>query len=134
MLIMTKQRHHHHHHPHYHYNHHHHHHHHHHHQHHHHHHHNHHHHCRHLHHYHHIIISLRDINATLGLLPSRRHVIWRDSVGVGLLCQGLKHCERVFSQQSFYVCYAVLLSHNNWSLSNKDGDGNENGKNAIGLD
>ena len=27
--------------------------------------------------------SLRDINATLGLLPSRRHVMWRGSVSVG---------------------------------------------------
>ena len=28
------------------------------------------------------IFSLQDINLTLGLLPSRRHLIWRDSVGV----------------------------------------------------
>ena len=28
------------------------------------------------------LFSLRDINLTLGLLPSRRHVVWRDSVGV----------------------------------------------------
>ena len=29
------------------------------------------------------ILSLRDIDLTLGLLPSRRHMIWHDSVGVG---------------------------------------------------
>ena len=28
------------------------------------------------------LFSLRDINLILGLLPSRRHVVWRDSVGV----------------------------------------------------
>ena len=28
------------------------------------------------------LFSLRDINLTLGLLPPRRHVVWRDSVGV----------------------------------------------------
>ena len=28
------------------------------------------------------LFSLRDINLTLGLLPSRRQVVWRDSVGV----------------------------------------------------
>ena len=35
----------------------------------------------------HPIFSLRDINATLGLLPSRKHVIWRGSVSVGVKCQ-----------------------------------------------
>ena len=35
----------------------------------------------------HPISSLRDINATLELVPSRRHVIWRDSVGVGVQCR-----------------------------------------------
>ena len=28
------------------------------------------------------LFSLRDINLTLGLLPSRRHVVWHDSVGL----------------------------------------------------
>ena len=28
------------------------------------------------------LFSLRDINLTLGLLPPRRQVVWRDSVGV----------------------------------------------------
>ena len=28
------------------------------------------------------LFSLRDINLTLGLLPPRRHVVWRDSVGI----------------------------------------------------
>ena len=28
------------------------------------------------------LFSLRDINLTLGLLPPRKHVVWRDSVGV----------------------------------------------------
>ena len=27
------------------------------------------------------LFSLRDINLTLALLPPRRHVVWRDSVG-----------------------------------------------------
>ena len=30
-----------------------------------------------------LYFSLQDINLTLGLLPCRRHVIWRDSVRVG---------------------------------------------------
>ena len=35
-------------------------------------------------------ISLRDISLTLGLLPPRRHVVWRDSVGVESSGSGLK--------------------------------------------
>ena len=36
------------------------------------------------------LFSLRDINLTLGLLPPRRHVVWRDSVGVKSSGSGLK--------------------------------------------
>ena len=36
------------------------------------------------------LFSLRDINLTLGLLPPRRHVVWRDSVGVEGSGSGLK--------------------------------------------
>ena len=36
------------------------------------------------------LFSLRDINLTLGLLPPRRHVVWRDSVGVESSVSGLK--------------------------------------------
>ena len=35
------------------------------------------------------LFSLRDINLTLGLLPPRRHVVWRDSVGVETSRSGL---------------------------------------------
>ena len=34
--------------------------------------------------------SLRVINLTVGLLPPRRHVVWRDSVGVNSSGSGLK--------------------------------------------
>ena len=34
------------------------------------------------------LFSLRDINLTLGLLPPRRHVVWRDSVDVGVESSG----------------------------------------------
>ena len=36
------------------------------------------------------LFSLRGINLILGLLPSRRHVVWRDSVGVEGSGPGLK--------------------------------------------
>ena len=36
------------------------------------------------------IFSLRHINLTLGHLPPRRHVVWRDSVGVESSRLGLK--------------------------------------------
>ena len=36
------------------------------------------------------IFSSRDINLTLGLLPSRRHVVWRNSVGAESSKVGLK--------------------------------------------
>ena len=35
-------------------------------------------------------IYFRDINLTLGLLPPRTHVVWRDSVGVKSSGSGLK--------------------------------------------
>ena len=34
--------------------------------------------------------SLQDFNAKLGLLPSRRHVLWCGSVSVAVKCQGSK--------------------------------------------
>ena len=47
------------------------------------------------------LFSLRDINLTLELLPPRRHVVWRDSVGVESSRSGLKSdCADIF-QQSF---------------------------------
>ena len=55
--------------------------------------------------------SLRDINATLGLLPSRRHVMWRGSVSVGVKCQGPKTERGGIFRQSFSVCCAVMMSH-----------------------
>ena len=46
------------------------------------------------------LFSLRDINLTLGLLPSRRHVVWRDSV----VCQGLKsECADIFCQSFLWL-------------------------------
>ena len=36
------------------------------------------------------LFSLRYINLKLGLLPPRRHVVWRDSVGVKSSGSGLK--------------------------------------------
>ena len=45
------------------------------------------------------LFSLRDINLTLGLLPPRRHVVWRDSVGVRSSRSGLKsECADIFSR------------------------------------
>ena len=47
------------------------------------------------------LFSLRDINLTLGLLPPRRHVVWRDSVGVRSSGSGLKsECADIFSPES----------------------------------
>ena len=46
------------------------------------------------------LFSLRDINLTLGLLPPRRHVVWRDSVGVRSSGSGLKsECADIFSSE-----------------------------------
>ena len=46
------------------------------------------------------LYSLRDINLTLGLLPPRRHVVWRNSVGVQSSGSGLKsECADNFSSE-----------------------------------
>ena len=47
--------------------------------------------------------SLRDINLKLGILLSRRHVIWRDSMGVGVSGHSLNQSVRAIFQQSFSV-------------------------------
>ena len=49
------------------------------------------------------LFSLRDINLTLGLLPPRRHVVWRDSVGVeGSRSELKSECADIL-HQSFLV-------------------------------
>ena len=54
------------------------------------------------------LFSLRDINLTLGLLPPRRHVAWRVSVGVENSRLGLKsECADIFHQSFLW-----LLRHN----------------------
>ena len=46
------------------------------------------------------LFSLRDINLTLGLLPPRRHVVWRDSVGV----EGFtSDCAAIFHQSFLWL-------------------------------
>ena len=53
------------------------------------------------------IFSLREINVTLGLLPSRRHVVWRNSVGAESSKLGLKsECADIFWQS-----FISLLRH-----------------------
>ena len=48
--------------------------------------------------------SLRDINLTLGLLPSMRHVVWHDSVGVESSKLGLKsECADIFHQSFLWL-------------------------------
>ena len=50
------------------------------------------------------LFSLRDINLTLGLLPPRKHVIWRDSVGVESSRSGLKsECADIFHQSFLWL-------------------------------
>ena len=51
------------------------------------------------------LFSLRDINLTLGLLPPRRHVVWRDSVGVESSGSGVKI--RVRGYFSAELCLVV---------------------------
>ena len=53
------------------------------------------------------LFSLRDINLTLGLLPPRRHVVWRDSVGVESSGSGLKIIVRGYFASEF----SLLLRH-----------------------
>ena len=57
--------------------------------------------------------SLRDINLTLGLLPSMRHVVWRNSVGVESSKLGLNRRVRIFFTRVFFGCCALLTSYNN---------------------
>ena len=54
------------------------------------------------------LFSLRDINLALELLPPRRHVVWRDSVGVAESSRsGLKsECADIF-----YQSFLWLLRH-----------------------
>ena len=47
------------------------------------------------------LFSLRDINLTLGLLPPRKHVVWRDSVGVEGSGSGLKIIVRGYFASEF---------------------------------
>ena len=47
------------------------------------------------------LFSLRGINLTLGLTPPRRHLVWRDSVGVESSRSGLKSECADFFRQSF---------------------------------
>ena len=57
------------------------------------------------------LFSLRDIALTLGVLPSRRHVVWRDSVGVEGSGSELKIRVRgYFSSEFFSGCCAILTS------------------------
>ena len=58
------------------------------------------------------LFSLRDINLTLiGLLPPRRHVVWRDSVDVEGSVSGLKIKVRgYFSSELSLVVGAILTS------------------------
>ena len=53
------------------------------------------------------LFSLRDISLTLVLLPHRRHVVWRDSVGVKSSGSGLKIRVRGY----FYQSFLWLLPH-----------------------
>ena len=62
--------------------------------------------------------SLRDINLTLGLLPPRRHVVWRDSVGVKSSGSGLKsECANIFHQSLISGCYAIVTSPKEWETA-----------------
>ena len=47
------------------------------------------------------LFSLRDINLTLGLLPPRKHVVWRNSVGVESSGSGLKIIVRGYFASEF---------------------------------
>ena len=53
-----------------------------------------------------IFFSLRDSNLTLGLLPPRRHVLWRDSVGVESSRSGLKIRVRGYFSSEFSLVVA----------------------------
>ena len=50
------------------------------------------------------LFSLRDINLTLGLLPPRRHVVWRDSVGVeSSRLRFTSECKDIFRQSFLWL-------------------------------
>ena len=49
-----------------------------------------------------LFFSLRYINVTLGLLPPRGYVVWRDSVGVGSSRSGLKIRVRGYFSSELY--------------------------------
>ena len=50
------------------------------------------------------LFCLRDINLTLGLLPLRGHVVWRDSVGVESSRSELNsECADIFHQSSLWL-------------------------------
>ena len=55
------------------------------------------------------LFSLRDINLTLGLLPPRRHVVWRDSVGVESSGSGLKIRVRGYFSSELSLVVAPYL-------------------------
>ena len=57
------------------------------------------------------LFSLRNFDLTLGVLPSRRHVVWCDSVGVEASGSELKIRVRgYFSSEFFSGCCAILTS------------------------
>ena len=57
------------------------------------------------------LISPRDINLTLGLLPPRSHVALRDSVGVeSSRLELINQSARMFFIRAFSGCYAILTS------------------------
>ena len=58
------------------------------------------------------LFSLRDINLTLGLLPPRGHVVWRDSVGVKSSGSGLKIRVRGYFSSELSLVVAPLGGYN----------------------
>ena len=52
------------------------------------------------------LFSPRDINLTLGLLPPRRHVVWRDSVDVERSGSGLKIIARGYFKSELSLVVA----------------------------
>ena len=59
--------------------------------------------------------SLRDINLTLGLLPSMRHMAWYGMIlwVLRVLSWGLNQSVRIFFTRVFFGCCAILTSYNN---------------------
>ena len=58
------------------------------------------------------LFSLQDINLTLGLLPPRRHVVWRDSVGVKSSGSELKIRVRGYFSSELSLVVAPLGGYN----------------------